>query len=68
MRSSNDKNFSSSSSLRVVASLPYLATAIEKGFKLALFFFPASSGDGACRSKGLGDIERDENIITNRFI
>jgi hypothetical protein len=68
MRSSNDRNFSSSSSLFVVFVLPYLATAIEKGFKLVLLFLPASSDDGACRSKGLGDIERDENIITNRFI
>ena len=67
MRSSNDRNFSSSSSLFVVSLLPYLATA-EKGFKLALLFLPPSSDDGACRSKGLGDIERDENIINNRFI
>ena len=66
MRSSKDKNFSSSSSLRVVVSIPYLAKA-EKGFKLALLFLPARSDDGG-RSKGLGDIERDENIITNRFI
>ena len=65
MRSSKDRNFSSSSSLRVVVSLPYLAKA-KKGFKLA-FFLPARSDDGG-RSKGLGDIERDENIITNRFI
>lgn len=63
MRSSKDRNFSSSSSLFVVVSLPYLATG-KKGFKLALFFLP--SDDGACR-KG-EDIERDENIITNRFI
>jgi hypothetical protein len=64
MRSSKDRNFSSSSSLFVAASLPYLATCKKKGFKLALFFLP--SDDGA-RRKG-EDIERDENIITNRFI
>jgi hypothetical protein len=64
MRSSKDRNFSSSSSLFVAASLPYLATGKKKGFKLALFFLP--SDDGA-RRKG-EDIERDENIITNRFI
>jgi len=64
MRSSKDVNFSSSSSLFVVVLLPYLATA-EKGFKLAPFLPPS---DDCGRIKGLGDIERDENIINNRFI
>lgn len=66
MRSSKDRNFSSSSSLCVVLVLPYLAKA-KKCFKLAFLFLLPSSDDGAC-SKGLGDIERDENIINNRFI